>query len=157
MKKSYKIKYYILGMSVIIIFIALYGVIKQKDVSISQINASVVSNTDVKVMDKGDSSKLRKLYYINKSEVEDFVLYAPKNNMESNEILIIKAKSKGDMKDLKSKIQKRIDKQSDSFKSYRPEEYKIISKHVLEEKNQYIILIISKDVQKIEESVNKIF
>lgn len=157
MKKNYKFQYCILATLVIISFVGLYNVIKEKEVSIGQINDKIVKVTDINQMDKGDNVKLRKLYYINKSEVEDFILYAPKNNMQSNEILIVKAKSQDNIKDLKSKMQKRIDKQSDSFKSYRPEEYKIISKHVLKEKNQYIILIISKDVKKIEQSVDEIF
>ena len=135
--KNYKNYYYILAVAILIIFIALYQVLKVEDI--------------------GDSSKLRKLYYINKNEVEDFILYSPKSNMDANEILILKAKSEEDIDKLKVKVEGRIKKQSDSFKSYRPEEYDIISNRVLDIKGKHLILIISRESEEIEALINKDF
>ncbi|HBL06405.1 MAG TPA: hypothetical protein DDZ33_05630 [Clostridium sp.] len=112
---------------------------------------------DDEQMDIGDSSKLRKLYYISKNEVEDFILYAPKSNMDANEVLVLKGKSEEVIQQLKVKVEGRIKKQSDSFNSYRPEEYDIISNRVLDIKGKYLILIISKDSATIEATINKEF
>ncbi|HAK42456.1 MAG TPA: hypothetical protein DCM59_06795 [Clostridium sp.] len=155
--KNYKNYYYILTAAILITFIALYQVLKVKDVDMDSLRQSLSQIIDSEHMDIGDSSKLRKLYYISKNEVEDFILYSPKSNMEASEVLILKAKNEEDIEQLKVKVEERIKKQSDSFKNYRPEEYDIISNRVLDIKGKYLILIISSESEKIEAAINKEF
>ncbi len=155
--KKYKNYYYILIATVLITFIALYQVLKVKDADMDSLRKNLSQVIDDKQMDIGDSSKLRKLYYISKNEVEDFILYAPKSNMDANEVLVLKGKSEEVIQQLKVKVEGRIKKQSDSFNSYRPEEYDIISNRVLDIKGKYLILIISKDSATIEAAINKEF
>lgn len=155
--KNYKNYYYILTVAILITFIALYQVLKVKDVDMDSLRQSLSQIIDSEHMDIGDSSKLRKLYYISKNEVEDFILYSPKSNMEASEVLILKAKNEEDIEHLKVKVEERIKKQSDSFKNYRPEEYDIISNRVLDIKGKYLILIISSESEKIEAAINKEF
>ncbi len=155
--KNYKNYYYILTVAILITFIALYQVLKVKDVDMDSLRQNLSQIIDSEHMDIGDSSKLRKLYYISKNEVEDFILYAPKSNMEANEVLILKAKNEDDIEQLKVKVEERVKKQSDSFKNYRPEEYDIISNRVLDIKGKYLILIISSESEKIEAAINKEF
>ena len=155
--KKYKNYYYILIATVLITFIALYQVLKVKDADMDSLRKNLSQVIDDEQMDKGDSSKLRKLYYISKNEVEDFILYAPKSNMDANEVLVLKGKSEEVIQQLKVKVEGRIKKQSDSFNSYRPEEYDIISNRVLDIKGKYLILIISRDSATIEAAINKEF
>lgn len=155
--KKYKNYYYILIATVLITFIALYQVLKVKDADMDSLRKNLSQVIDDKQMDIGDSSKLRKLYYISKNEVEDFILYAPKSNMDANEVLVLKGKSEEVIQQLKVKVEGRIKKQSDSFNSYRPEEYDIISNRVLDIKGKYLILIISRDSATIEAAINKEF
>ncbi len=155
--KKYKNYYYILIATVLITFIALYQVLKVKDADMDSLRKNLSQVIDDEQMDKGDSSKLRKLYYISKNEIEDFILYAPKSNMDANEVLVLKGKSEEVIQQLKVKVEGRIKKQSDSFNSYRPEEYDIISNRVLDIKGKYLILIISKDSATIEAAINKEF
>ena len=155
--KNYKNYYYILTAAILITFVALYQVLKVKDVDMDSLRQSLSQIIDSEHMDIGDSSKLRKLYYISKNEVEDFILYSPKSNMEANEVLILKAKNEEDIEHLKVKVEERVKKQSDSFKNYRPEEYDIISNRVLDIKGKYLILIISSESEKIEAAISKEF
>jgi len=155
--KKYKNYYYILIATVLITFIALYQVLKVKDADMDSLRKNLSQVIDDEQMDKGDSSKLRKLYYISKNEIEDFILYAPKSNMDANEVLVLKGKSEEVIQQLKVKVEGRIKKQSDSFNSYRPEEYDIISNRVLDIKGKYLILIISRDSATIEAAINKEF
>lgn len=155
--KKYKNYYYILIATVLITFIALYQVLEVKDADMDSLRKNLSQVIDDEQMDIGDSSKLRKLYYISKNEVEDFILYAPKSNMDANEVLVLKGKSEEVIQQLKVKVEGRIKKQSDSFNSYRPEEYDIISNRVLDIKGKYLILIISKDSATIEAAINKEF
>lgn len=155
--KKYKNYYYILIAAVLIIFIALYQVLKVKDADMDSLRNDLSQIINNELMDVGDSSKLRKLYYISKNEVEDFILYAPKSNMDANEVLVLKGKSEEAIEQLKVKVEGRIKKQSDSFNSYRPEEYDIISNRVLDIKGKYLVLIISRDSATIEAAINKAF
>ncbi|WP_297416841.1 DUF4358 domain-containing protein [Clostridium sp.] len=157
MKNRYKIQYSILAVLVVVIFVELFNILQVKDVSIEKIKSDIVQATDVSTMVEDDGSRLKKLYGINKRDVEDFVLYAPKSNMEANEILILKTKSKDDLKSLQAKVNDRVKKQSDSFKNYEQTQYGIISNYVLEQKEQYLILVISKDSKSIKESIDKEF
>lgn len=157
MKKSYKTQYFILIVIVLATFIGLFKLLQVKDVAIEQIKQDIVQATDVSAMEDDDGTRLKKLYGINKRDVEDFILYSPKSNMEANEILILKAKTEDELKELKDKINDRVNKQSDSFKNYNETQYEIISNYVLEQKNQYLILIISKDSQSIKRSIDESF
>ncbi|MEG0133435.1 MAG: DUF4358 domain-containing protein [Clostridium sp.] len=157
MKSNYNRAYCILAGIVLVTFIVLYKVLEIKEPDMVQIRQSIIETADITTMDEGDALKLRKLYYINKNDVEEFILYSPKTNMDANEILILKAKSEKDVDELKSKIEGRVEKQSNSFKSYRPEEYEIISDRVLEVKGEYLILIISKDSKEIKTAIDKNF
>lgn len=157
MKNPYRILYILLIVVVLGTFLGLYKVLEIKEPSMESIEKSILDVADLTYMVEGDSQKLRKLYYINKSEIEDFILFAPKTNMDANEVLVIKAKSEENVDDLKAKIEERVEKQSNSFQSYRPELKDIIDDNVLEVKGEYLILIISTDSRDIKAAINKNF
>lgn len=157
MKKKYKTYYCILVILVISIFIGLYNVLKIKKVEIDQIKDSIINSTDVSSMQEDDGTKLRKLYNISKIDVDKFIYYCSKSNMEASEIMVIKPKSESDIKNISTTIKDRVKKQSDSFRNYNEEQYYILSDYILEEKNGFLIFIVSKDVKEINKSINSLF
>ena len=156
MKFKYKIYYRLLAVLVVVVFVGLYKVLEVKDINISEIRNAIINSTDVSVMDEDDGTKLRKLYGVNKYDLDQFIYYGPKSNMEANEILIIKPKNDSDTEKIEKAITNRINTQSDSFRNYNKEQYEILSNHILE-KNGYIILLISKDNEKIKQSLDYVF
>ena len=158
MKKfKYKIYYRLLAVLVVVVFVGLYKVLEVKDINISEIRNAIINSTDVSVMDEDDGTKLRKLYGVNKYDLDQFIYYGPKSNMEANEILIIKPKNDSDTEKIEKAITNRINTQSDSFRNYNKEQYEILSNHILEKKDGYIILLISKDNEKIKQSLDYVF
>ena len=151
MKFIYKIYYRLLAVLVVVVFVGLYKVLEVKDINISEIRNAIINSTDVSVMDEDDGTKLRKLYGVNKYDLDQFIYYGPKSNMEANEILIIKPKNDSDTEKIEKAITNRINTQSDSFRNYNKEQYEILSNHILEKKDGYIILLISKDNEKIKQ------
>ncbi|KGM96897.1 hypothetical protein Z968_05235 [Clostridium novyi A str. 4552] len=129
----------------------------KKDVSTKDIGEKISQSTDLSKMKQGDNSKLEKLYKIKPGEVEEFVLYTAPSNIKADEIAVIKVKGSSKIEDVKGKIEKRIKKQTASFKDYLPEEYALMEKHVLKEKGNYIIFVVSKDVDKIEKAIDESF
>lgn len=157
MKFKYKIYYRLLAVLVVVVFVGLYKVLEVKDINISEIRNAIINSTDVSVMDEDDGTKLRKLYGVNKYDLDQFIYYGPKSNMEANEILIIKPKNDSDTEKIEKAITNRINTQSDSFRNYNKEQYEILSNHILEKKDGYIIRLISKDNEKIKQSLDYVF
>lgn len=141
------------------IFFTMSGcaVVQTKNPSVDEIVKNIQAVTDLSTMQKGDKNNLRKIYSISNKNLEEFFLYAPKTNMEANEILILKVKNQDDIDGFKESIEKRIERQGESFKSYRPEQYELLESHILMVKGKYVISVVSKDADKIKEAINDSF
>lgn len=128
-----------------------------KQPSIQNIVEEINNKVDISTMKEGDNDKLQKLYDIDDDKLEDFVLYTAPTNIEADEILILKVKDEKDLNNIKDKISKRVEEQSDSFKDYLPDEYYLIEKHILKEHDKYIIFVISEHSEEIENIFDKSF
>ncbi|SFE72516.1 DUF4358 domain-containing protein [Peptostreptococcus sp. D1] len=148
----YKKKYTILALIVFFSFVLAYQFVKVKNLDFTKLNSNIEKRVDMVNFVKGNDIDLKKLYGINKLEVDNYALFAPKSNMEANEILILKVK--GDTSDYVSRIQKRIDAQSSSFKNYAPAQYEILKKADLVEKGQYIYFISYKDLNVVYDAIS---
>ncbi len=158
MKKSTYKKYYLIEIIIIVvIFIGVYPIVKVRQANMDDIRNSIEKSVSLDRMDMGNEKILKNLYYINIKDLEDFIYYAPKSNMDEDEILVLKVKDEKNIPIIKSQIQKRIDKKAESFKNYRPEKYEIIKNAVLEDEGQYLIFIISQDSYNIKEAIKKDF
>ncbi|WP_027632228.1 DUF4358 domain-containing protein [Clostridium hydrogeniformans] len=128
-----------------------------KDPSIKDIESSIRPYGDSEIMEEGDAKDLKKLYGINSKDIEDFILYMPESNMKASEIIVIRLKTKESKDIIKEKVEKRADNQGNSFENYVPEEYDLIKNKVVEEKGNYIFMVIHKDSDKIKEDFNENF
>ncbi|HDR7950552.1 TPA: DUF4358 domain-containing protein [Bacillus toyonensis] len=158
--KLFNIKFVITIIVCTITLGALSGCFGKKEnvnnLSATEIGEKIKQVANLEEMKKGDSKKLQKLYNINTDEIESFVLYTAPTNIKADEIATIKVKDMKNVKNIKEKILSRIEKKSKSFKDYLPDEYFLIEKHVLKTKDDYILLAISKDADKIEKTFDKI-
>lgn len=155
--KKYR-KYYLIEMAIIMaLFIGLYPILNIKSANMSKIRTDLEENISLDFVNPGDEKTLKNLYYINKNDIEDFISYAPKSNMEVEEILVLKVKEGTDVSEVKSKISKRLQKQGESFKNYRPEKYNIIENAVLKDEGQYLIFIVSENVSSIHKIIKDNF
>ncbi len=121
-----------------------------KTPAVSEIGDKIGQTVNLTEMKKGDSAKLQKLYDIDPTLVEDFILYTAPSNIKADELAIIKVKDSNNVEQIKEKLDQRVQAQGTSFKDYLPEEYAIIEKHILKSKGNYVLLTISKDSAAIE-------
>lgn len=148
----YRKKYLVLALVVVLIFVLAYQLVKVKNLDFATLGANIEKKVSMENFVKGNDLSLRKLYGINKIEVEKYILYVPKSNMMANEILIVKAKPEyADA--ILARIQKRVDAQSKSFKNYAPDQYKIMSSSVLKKKGDYIYFISYENVDLINKII----
>ncbi|WP_267379482.1 DUF4358 domain-containing protein [Bacillus sp. GM_Baccil_2] len=159
--KLFNIKFVITIIVCTITLGSLSGCFGKKDnvnsLSAIEIGEKIKHVINLEEMKEGDSKKLQKLYNINTDEVESFVLYTAPTNIKADEIVVMKVKDKKNVENIKEKISNRIEKKSKSFKDYLPDEYFLIEKHVLKTKDNYILLAISKDADKVEKTFDEIF
>ena len=148
----YRKKYLVLALVVVLIFVLAYQRVKVKNLDFATLGANIEKKVSMENFVKGNDLSLRKLYGINKIEVEKYISYVPKSNMMANEILIVKAKPEyADA--ILARIQKRVDAQSKSFKNYAPDQYKIMSSSVLKKKGDYIYFISYENVDLINKII----
>lgn len=148
----YRKKYLVLALVVSLIFVLAYQLVKVKNLDFATLGANIEKKVSMENFVKGNDLSLRKLYGINKIEVEKYISYVPKSNMMANEILIVKAKPEyADA--ILARIQKRVDAQSNSFKNYAPDQYKIMSSSVLKKKGDYIYFISYENVDLINKII----
>ena len=148
----YRKKYLVLALVVVLIFVLAYQLVKVKNLDFATLGANIEKKVSMENFVKGNDLSLRKLYGINKIEVEKYISYVPKSNMMANEILIVKAKPEyADA--ILARIQKRVDAQSKSFKNYAPDQYKIMSSSVLKKKGDYIYFISYENLNLINKII----
>lgn len=158
--KLFNIKFVITIIVCTITLGALSGCFGKKEnvnnLSATEIGAKIKHVTNLEEMKEGDSKKLQKLYNIKTDEVESFVLYTAPTNIKADEIAVMKVKDMKNVENIKVKLLNKIEKKSKSFKDYLPDEYFLIEKHVLKTKDNYILLAISKDADKVEKTFDEI-
>ena len=157
-KKKYK-KYYLIEIAIImIIFIGLYPILRVKTADMDAIRNDLDKYyTNQDLVEVGDKKRLSNLYYINENEVEDFVSYTPRTNMDVEEVLVLKVNENKNVSEIKEKINKRLKKQGESFKNYRPEKYKVIEDAILEQEGQYLIFIVSENSSAVKKIIKRNF
>ena len=157
-KKKYK-KYYLIEIAIImIIFIGLYPILRVKTADMDAIRNDLDKYyTNQDLVEVGDKKRFSNLYYINENEVEDFVSYTPRTNMDVEEVLVLKVNENKNVSEIKEKINKRLQKQGESFKNYRPEKYKVIEDAILEQEGQYLIFIVSENSSAVKKIIKRNF
>lgn len=126
-----------------------------KDVPVHTIEERIRQAASMEDMEKGDRTRLMKLYRLDEEEVQDFVLYTAESNVEANELAVIKVNQANQAESVKEQIMKRIEAQKVKLKDYRPEQFYLVEKRVLKVKGQYILFTVSKDAEKIEGAFDK--
>lgn len=145
----------LLSIIFVIIFVTT-GCIDQGSVSVKSLDQQIETSCDMSNLKKGDSKELEKLYKINKVELQDFVLYTSKSKNNAEEILVLKVKYLSSIGELRYKIEKRLNEQADKFKKSSPKEYKLIKNDLLQDRQNFIIFVISKDKSNIEKKFNEV-
>lgn len=125
--------------------------------SVQEIGDKISQSVDLSEMIQLDDKKVQKLYDINPDELDEYWIYISASNISAQEIAVIKVKESSSIESIKDKLSERIEKQSISFKDYLPEEYHLLENHILKTKGNYILLVVSKDADIVEDIFDKSF
>lgn len=93
-------------------------------------------------------------YELEENMIQDLVTYQG-SGASAEEILIIEAKNSQNVSDIKTQIEKHLLEKEEAYANYLPDEVEKIQDKVLKIDNNYVILCISKNSDKIEEIIKE--
>lgn len=149
-----------LVISILLTFTALIigcGGSTQKSPKLSEIEKNMSQKIGFKDMVKLDDSKLKKIYGITTSELEESFVYISNSNVKADEVAVFKVKDSSNVDEIKDKINKRIEKQSTSFKDYVPDQYSLVQHNLISAKGKYILFVVSGNKDKFEDIFDNAF
>lgn len=85
---------------------------------------------------------VKRFYGLNPGDYESVVLYAPADNMDVQELLVVKLKESSQRAEVEAAIQGRLDTQLKSFEGYGAEQTALLEAHVLRVKGNYVFYIV---------------
>ena len=94
-----------------------------------------------------ESRIVKRFYGLNPKDYEGAVLYAPRDNMDVDELLIVKLKSEDQKKEVENPVSERLDTQLKSFEGYGAEQVALLKKHVLVVKGNYVFYMVGENVK----------
>lgn len=128
-----------------------------EDIDISKLEEEIYSNLDLMSVEEGNGEDLERFYKIDPNDLLEYFTYTPKTNLEASETLVLKVEDSKDLKEIKAKLENRIESQDESFKDYLPDEHYLIEKSILKTKGDYILYSVSENNDEIEDVFNRFF
>ncbi len=114
--------------------------------AIEDVEAAVIASISVDSMEKSTDRMFKKFYGLDPADYEAVVLYAPKTNMDVQELLIIKLSDTSQAEAVESAILSRLESQENTFEGYAPEQYAMLEDHhVLDIRGNYVLYIVHED------------
>lgn len=152
----------ILSLAIVVLTIfALVGCGKQEvNVPVKDIMANIQQEVDISGLSELDltdeempefNKEMLKGFGINLEDVEEGIMKFPMINLVADEVIIIKARDESKLSAIKEAMENHIENQMKAFENYVPENYELVKKHILKTEGKYMLLVISKDAQKVEE------
>ncbi|MDD5604084.1 MAG: DUF4358 domain-containing protein [Eubacteriales bacterium] len=124
---------------------------------VSEIAAAVSAAGGYGGMVPLDGKMLERLFNVSSDSIDSFEAQIANVNIKAEEFAVIKLKSVSDAESVSEKLEMRISSQSESFKDYLPQEYYLISKHILKTKGMYVFYAVAQDPSAAEKAFDSFF
>ena len=95
---------------------------------------------------------VKRFYGINPKDYAGVILYTPKDNMDVNEILIVKLRDQSQSESVEAAIQNRLQTQLKSFEGYGAEQTALLKAHVLEVRGNYILYAVGEKTDAVQKA-----
>ena len=123
--------------------------------SIEQVSENVARSLEMGSLSPADNRMVKRLYGINANDYEGVSLYVSDSNMKVEEILIVRLRDTEQSKDVEAAVQKRLDRQLESFEGYGPEQCRLLEDHILDVQGNYILYVVHKDAKAADKAFQK--
>jgi hypothetical protein len=94
---------------------------------------------------------------LNKEELEDGIVLAAMMNVNSDEIILLKAKDEVHVKSLKEALEREKEAQIKTWEVYLPDQFEKVKNNVIKTNGNYLLYVTSGNPEKIEEVFDSFF
>jgi hypothetical protein len=94
---------------------------------------------------------------LNKEELEDGIVLAAMMNVNSDEIILLKAKDEAHVKSLKEALEREKEAQIKTWEVYLPDQFEKVKNNVIKTNGNYLLYVTSGNPEKIEEVFDSFF
>lgn len=122
---------------------------------IETVAENVVKAAEFQGMEAAEARMVKRFYGLNPKDYEGAVLYAPIDNMDAHEMLLVKLKDSSQKKQVQDAILERLDTQLKSFQGYGAEQTALLNKHVLLERGNFVLYVVGEHASDAQEAFVK--
>ncbi|MCD7867813.1 MAG: DUF4358 domain-containing protein, partial [Clostridiales bacterium] len=122
------------------------------DAPMAEVQAAVVSAAGYGDAVPAENRMVKRYYGLNVQDYDGVVLYAPEDNMDANELLLVRLADVSQSEDVEAAILERQQTQLNSFEGYAAEQTKLVQDYVLEIRGNYIFYMVGENVAQAQEA-----
>lgn len=151
------------NMKKIILFISVALMIfmigcSSKDVSLTDIKDELKDTVDFSTFSKEeDASYLKDTFDFDTDKIEAYEMYGPQTNLNTNAVLLLRLKDASDASEFKEKIDAYKSNLVEIYKSYAPDQAKLVEDSVYEEHGKTIVLVISNKSEEVKKALADLY
>ena len=122
-----------------------------------EMSGAVRQSTDLSPMSEGDNQMLKRLYGIDGTEYDGFLLYYPASSMGAEELLLVHMKDPAQKEAVQTAMETRRAAQMSNFDGYGVEQTAMLENSIIEVKNNYALFVSAQDPAPVQEAFRKAY
>ena len=146
-------KYFVavLGIIMVMFLVTACGS-KPKEVTATtdEIFSDIQNQVELPVTFENSADDIFSYYSIDTELLKEFTFVEAEDAIKVDTIVLMKVKEESDVEKVKTNLASIIDQKKDTMNNYIPEQYDSACKAVLKSSGNFVYLVISKDVSKIQ-------
>ena len=129
-----------------------------KDVSLTDIKDKLKDTVDFSTFSKEEeSSFLKDTFDFDMDKIEEYDVYVPQTNLNTNTILLLNLKNASDASEFKEKIDAYKENLLSIYEDYAPDQAEFVKDSVYEEHGKTIVFVISDKSEEVKKALADIY
>lgn len=122
-----------------------------KDIPLSDIEKRLDSKTKISEMAKCSNRDLLQFISLDYQIYDSHIYYKSDKALSVEELLIVKAKNKDDLAEVKDAVEKRVESQITTFEGYGAEQVAMLKNYIITTRGNYLFYCVAETPEKYEE------
>lgn len=129
-----------------------------KDVSLTDIKDKLKDTVDFSTFSKEEeSSFLKDTFDFDMDKIEEYDVYVPQTNLNTNTILLLNLKNASDASEFKEKIDVYKENLLSIYEDYAPDQAEFVKDSVYEEHGKTIVFVISDKSEEVKKALADLY
>lgn len=129
-----------------------------KDVSLTDIKDKLKDTVDFSTFSREEeSSFLKDTFDFDMDKIEEYEVYVPQTNLNTNTILLLNLKNASDASEFKEKIDAYKENLLSIYEDYAPDQAEFVKDSVYEEHGKTIVLVISDKSEEVKKALADLY